>query len=762
MSYEEVLGLGFSFTGTDGDDVLLGTGATDFMDGGAGDDTLAAGAGDDDQMAGGLGSDTYVFAPGDGYYDMIAESDENPGDVDTLRLTGGILPADVRVTRDPWSYWLVFGDGDLLVIDNMAAEPGAVVERIEFDDGTVWAPDDLAARVELLPGTALGDALWGTAGDDTLEALGGDDQLFGNGGNDVLAGGEGSDLYYFAIRDGADVVDNYDTDASFDTIYFAEASSTDATLAKSGNDLVIRIGDGADRVTLSGWYGGAERKVDEVVFIGDFVGWDAATLEQLAPAGVANNAPEVASPLADQAALEDEEFSFSIPQGSFDDADADELAYSASLLDGAELPAWLSFDPEQQLFSGTPANADVAALEIMVTANDPAGEEATDSFTLEVINTNDAPVVAGVIADVQAREGQALAFSVSPGTFSDPDVNDHLALSAAVADGSALPAWLSFDGTSFRGTPGLSDAGEYVIKVTARDEADATADTNFRVTVEDIPAPKTLVGTRHKDVLRGTAADEVLVGLGGNDELRGGKGDDVYIHGRRDGHDEIVEAGGDFDVIRFGEGITREMVRAKRHHDDLVLDVSGPHGSVSVAGWFASKARRVEFVQFANGTVWDEDTIRRLVRKGDADEGHHHHKHTDRDRDERPSWRRGDEDWHAGIDWYRSRDAIAAVIWERLWAGTSFDFEALGRQTASEQTAPDPQEIARQWARAHSYASALAFETDESAPSAWQSAGSKLAGTSAGGFGFEASIGATRAQEALPVLEGLTEGFRKL
>jgi Ca2+-binding RTX toxin-like protein len=668
----------------------------------------------------------------------------------------------VRVTRDQWSYWLLFGDGDVLVIDSMAVEPGAVVERIAFDDGTVWTPDDLASLVDLLPGTALGDALWGTVGNDTLEGLGGDDQLFGNGGNDVLAGGEGSDLYYFATGDGADVVDNYDTGASFDTIYFADASSTDATLAKSGNDLFIRIGEGADRVQLSGWYRGAEWKVDEVVFVGDFVGWDAATLEQLAPAGGANNPPEVANPLADQLALEDEEFSFSIPQGSFGDADADELAYSASLFDGADLPAWLSFDPEQQLFSGTPANADVAALDITVTATDPAGEAASDSFTLEVINTNDAPVVAGVIADVQVREGEALAFSLSPGLFSDPDANDHLSLAAAMADGSALPGWLSFDGTSFRGTPGLSDAGEYVIKVTARDDADASADTSFRVMVEDTPVPKTLVGTRHKDVLRGTAADEVLVGLGGNDELRGGKGDDLYVHGSRDGHDEIVEAGGDFDVIRFGEGITREMVRAKRHHDDLVLDVSGPHGSVTVTGWFASKARRVEFVQFANGTVWDEDIIRRLLRKGDADDGHHHHKHADRDRDERPTSPRADEDRQAGIDWYRSRDAVAALISERLSAGTSFDFEALRRQPASKQLAPDPQEIARQWARAHSYASALAFEADESATSGWQSAASKLAGTSTAGFGFEASIGATRAQEGLRGLEGLTEGFRKL
>ena len=82
-----------------------------------------------------------------------------------------------------------------------------------------------------------------------------------------------------------------------------------------------------------------------------------------------------------------------------------------------------------------------------------------------------------------------------------------------MASGSALPGWLSFDGTSFSGTPGLSDAGEYVIEVTATDDAGATADTSFRLMVEDAPVPNLLLGTRHKDVLKGTAGDECSWGL---------------------------------------------------------------------------------------------------------------------------------------------------------------------------------------------------------------------------------------------------------
>jgi Ca2+-binding RTX toxin-like protein len=776
MSYPEVLELGLPFSGTEADDVIFGTGLDDSIHGEAGNDALSglggednlAGDDGDDTLAGGRGNDfledgegndTYVYVRGDGY-DYVSEWDETPGESDTVRFSSGILPTDVHVTRDLSSYYLVLDGDDVLVLDSMARESAAAIERIAFDDGTMWT--DLAGRVELLPGTPRNDALWGTPQDDVIHGLGGEDQLFGNGGNDFLAGGEGIDIYVFARGDGTDVVDNYDEDSSPDQIAFSSAASADATLTRRGNDLVLTVESGGNEISLRGWYSDANRKIDGVFFFGDFMSWDAAMLEALAPAGGGNHAPEVSNQLADQAALEDEAFDFSIPQGSFSDADAEELAYSASLLDGSELPAWLSFDSELQRLFGTPANSDVAVLQISVTATDAAGEAADDSFRLEVVNVNDAPVVAGVIADVHGREGEALAFAVSPEMFTDPDANDHLSLSAAMASGSALPGWLSFDGTSFSGTPGPSDAGEYVIEVTASDNAGATVDTSFRLMVEDTPAPNLLLGTRHKDVLKGTAADEMLVGLGGNDELGGGMGNDVYVHGRRDGHDEIVEAGGEFDLIRFGEGITQDMVRARRHRDDLVLDVAGPHGSVTVRGWFASQARRVEFVQFAGGAVWDEHTIRRLMRKGAGDDSALHSHDSDRDRESKPSLRSAEDHRHAVVDWYRSRDAGSAAIWERLSARAVFDFDALLREPGDSQAAPNAQEIARQWARAHSYASALTFEADDSEPSGWQSPAAKLSGNSAAGFGFEASIGAARAEEGLRGLEGLTEGFRKL
>ena len=56
--------------------------------------------------------------------------------------------------------------------------------------------------------------------------------------------------------------------------------------------------------------------------------------------------------------------------------------------------------------------------------------------------TNHSPAVAHQIADQSSPEDQAWSFQVPSNTFSDPD-NNALTLTATLADGSPLPAWLT-------------------------------------------------------------------------------------------------------------------------------------------------------------------------------------------------------------------------------------------------------------------------------------------------------------------------------
>ena len=173
---------------------------------------------------------------------------------------------------------------------------------------------------------------------------------------------------------------------------------------------------------------------------------------------------------------------------SFSDVDVgDTLTLSATLADGSPLPAWLSFDPATQTFSGTPLNDDVGALTIRVTATDTSGATATQDFTVTVNNTNDGPVASAVIADQSTNEDAGFSFTVPPASFTDVDVGDTLTLSATLADGSPLPAWLSFDPATntFSGTPLNDDVGSLTIRVTATDTAGASATQDFTVTVNN-------------------------------------------------------------------------------------------------------------------------------------------------------------------------------------------------------------------------------------------------------------------------------------
>ncbi len=106
----------------------------------------------------------------------------------------------------------------------------------------------------------------------------------------------------------------------------------------------------------------------------------------------ANDAPTVADPAEDQTTPQRAPFSYTLPDGMFEDVDGDSMTYEATSADGSPLPPWLSFDPATRTFSGTPTNDDVGTVSIKVTATDPAGDSAEDEFSITVTNVNDAPV----------------------------------------------------------------------------------------------------------------------------------------------------------------------------------------------------------------------------------------------------------------------------------------------------------------------------------------------------------------------------------
>ncbi|TWC12692.1 MULTISPECIES: putative Ig domain-containing protein [unclassified Pseudomonas] len=161
---------------------------------------------------------------------------------------------------------------------------------------------------------------------------------------------------------------------------------------------------------------------------------------------------------------------------------------------------------------------------------------------------NVAPVVAIPLLDQTASESTPFRYTVAHDSFTDAN-QDVLTYTATLADGRALPAWLTFNATSltFSGTPTSTASGSYDVLVKATDPSGASVSDNFALVVADAPA-NTITGTSSAETLNGTAGADLILGLGGNDTIKADTGADIVDGGA--GRDSLY--GGDgADTFRY-------------------------------------------------------------------------------------------------------------------------------------------------------------------------------------------------------------------
>ncbi len=268
-------------TGSADDETIAGTKSADRLVGGLGNDTLDGGDGDD----------TYVWARGDGH-DTINESTSN-GAADRLVLEG-VLPSEVHLSSTDGATVVVTiadgspgaGDGGSITLTNSLAdyyERG--VELIEFADGSVWDRVTLRARYLVDAATADNDVLVGTDAADVVRAGAGNDTITGNDGDDtfVWARGDGHDVIVEATYDGtADRLVLEGVLASQVQVGGWDGSTVRLTVAESAPG----AGDGGS-VTLRDSLGDYYERGVELVEFADGTVWDRAALRAAYLAGVA-------------------------------------------------------------------------------------------------------------------------------------------------------------------------------------------------------------------------------------------------------------------------------------------------------------------------------------------------------------------------------------------------------------------------------------------------------------------------------------------
>jgi hypothetical protein len=170
--------------------------------------------------------------------------------------------------------------------------------------------------------------------------------------------------------------------------------------------------------------------------------------------------------------------SFTLSPNTFTDPQQEALTYTATLLNGQTLPSWLKLNVTTRTFSGT-VPALTNGLSIKLTATDASGLSASETFA--VSTPASAPFVSAQTSAQTWKQGQAVNFTLAANSFTDPQ-QEALTYTATLANGQALPSWLTFNATTrtFSGTvPALSNG--LSIKVTATDTSGLSGSETFSV-----------------------------------------------------------------------------------------------------------------------------------------------------------------------------------------------------------------------------------------------------------------------------------------
>lgn len=469
-----------TITGSAGNDVIVGAAGNDVLKGGDGNDTLRGGAGNDN-LDGGEGIDTYdasdVTANGTFTINATGSSQHTAG-------KGGNATTDT-----------------LTNIENIIAGIGA----------------------DTLNGSALANVLDGGAGNDTINAGDGDDTLIGGAGTDILKGGAGDDTVSYATMATAFATPTVDSASGISingvradlkvnsSINGSTAPSTEASQGDAANDWFYQVenlagsnfndlltgDDGANK--LAGGSG------NDALYGG--LGDDELT------GGAGDDYLDGQGGNSNVAAFEGNYADYVIATG----ATTTVTGIGARASDGVDR---------------------------LRNINQLKFADVTISLG---VSTNNAPLLGEPkMEDRTWEDGKPSTYQIPATSFIDLDISgngatvDQMALSAAMADGSALPAWLSFDPVTrtFNGTPPLAAVGTSLdIKVTATDSGFAISD-NFVLTIS-MAKGADINGTAGVDTLNGTFRDETMIGLAGNDVFAGSAGADR------------IDGGADTDLVDY-------------------------------------------------------------------------------------------------------------------------------------------------------------------------------------------------------------------
>jgi len=472
------------------------------------------------------------------------------------------------------------------------------------------------------------DRLFGQGGDDRIYGGAGDDLISGGAGNDVLAGESGADTYVFGRGYGNDtIVDYAENGVQRDTVRLLGLNPADIRVtADYADNLVFTIVDTGETLSVPrGGYWWGQNGVGQYVF-DDGTVWSHDDALRATVAAPTENDDVIHGSSAGDAITGHAGNDTLIGNGGNDVIDG---GAGNDVLIGSTGWNWIydngQWRQERSLAPSVSANGNDTYL-----FGQGDGQDTVIDGDYTTGNSDTLRFKEGVApADVKLlRSGNDLVLTIR-GSSDLVSLKQYFDEAWNGANGPYLIERIAFaDGTV------LSYANVQAILFAGSEEAE------------------TIIGSRAADVLTGQGGDDVLLGGEGRDILDGGAGKDVlrgggvigwgnqvydgngegdtYRFGRGDGNDTIIEDSwqqGETDRIELKAGVLPSDVRLERVRtvngwqvsDDLKITIRDTGETLTIKNHFSESNRyAVEEIAFADGTLWDAETIKSRSLLGEA------------------------------------------------------------------------------------------------------------------------------------------------
>jgi len=189
-----------------------------------------------------------------------------------------------------------------------------------------------------------------------------------------------------------------------------------------------------------------------------------------------NDAPVLAEPFGTVTIMEDEPQNENLALDFSDPDSGDTISFTMT---GAPSSLALS---SAGLLTGTPTNADVGSHTVTITCTDAAGLSTSDTFTMVISNTNDAPSITSA-ASASVAENAATTTVVYTVTATDPDTGDTLTYSLSGTDKDLFNIDASSGEVTLIASADFEAKASYSINVIATDDGTGALDDTLAVTV---------------------------------------------------------------------------------------------------------------------------------------------------------------------------------------------------------------------------------------------------------------------------------------